>query len=124
MRLMIVDDSNIIRSKIERIQTESPKYQVVGKARNGVEAVENLIQWSPDIVTMDITMPEMDGIACIEQLIKLKPEVLILVVSALSDKETGIDALMRGARGFLCKPFGEEDLNEALDTLVEGGMAS
>lgn len=124
MRLMIVDDSNIIRSKIERIQMSHNKFQVVGKAINGQDAIDNLLNWNPDVVTMDLTMPEMDGIACIENLMQLKPELLILVVSALSDKETGIEALMKGARGFLCKPFSDIELTEALETLTEHNLPS
>lgn len=119
MRLMIVDDSNVIRSKIERIQVSSGQFEVVGKAINGQDAVDNLLKWNPEVVTMDLTMPEMDGISCIENLINIKPDLLILVVSALSDKETGIEALMKGARGFLCKPFSDQDLSEALQTLTD-----
>lgn len=119
MRLMIVDDSSVIRSKIERIQKLSNRYVVVGSAANGQEAVDNFIHWQPDIVTMDLTMPHMDGIACIEQLININPDINILVVSAISDKDTGIEALIRGARGFLCKPFTEDELNDALASLVD-----
>lgn len=119
MRLMIVDDSNVIRSKIERIQVSSGQFEVVGKAINGQDAVDNLLKWNPEVVTMDLTMPEMDGISCIENLMNIKPDLLILVVSALSDKETGIEALMKGARGFLCKPFSDQDLSEALQTLTD-----
>jgi two-component system chemotaxis response regulator CheY len=68
---------------------------------------------------MDLTMPEMDGIACIQQLIALAPDLRILVVSALSDKATGIEALRQGARGFLCKPFTDQQLINALTELSE-----
>ena len=64
-------------------------------------------------------MPQMDGIECIEALIAKNPDLRILVVSALSDKATGIEALQKGASGFLCKPFTEEQLLEALEELVE-----
>lgn len=116
--LMIVDDSNIIRRKIERCN-DSDKFTVVASAANGAEAVELFKQYRPQVVTMDLTMPEMDGIACIQALIKLDPSVNILVISALSDKATGIEALKKGARGFLCKPFTEEQLLEALIELTE-----
>jgi len=116
---MIVDDSNIIRRKIER-SANIPNLQVVGTAANGIEAVKLCEQTLPDLVTMDLTMPHMDGIACIEKLITIKAEVLILVVSALADKATAIEALKKGAHGFLCKPFTEEELNEALHELLQG----
>ena len=119
LRLMIVDDSNIIRRKIERCHQSSSEFTVVASAANGLEAVKVFKEVSPDVVTMDLTMPEMDGIECIENLLAINPEILILVVSALSDKSTGIEALEKGARGFLCKPFSDEALTEALVDLTE-----
>ncbi|MEO0443562.1 MAG: response regulator [Pseudomonadota bacterium] len=118
--LMVVDDSNIIRRKIERCQLKTKKFDVVASASNGVEALKLFKHFSPDVVTMDLTMPEMDGIECIKHLIDHNPDVLILVVSALSDKATGIEALEHGARGFLCKPFTEKELISALEELTEG----
>jgi two-component system, chemotaxis family, chemotaxis protein CheY len=117
-RLMIVDDSNIIRRKIERAQ-DLPAITVVGSAKNGMEAVELFQRIRPDLVTMDITMPEMDGIECVEALVQMDPQVRILVISALADKSTAIDALEKGACGFLCKPFTERQLNDALTTLIQ-----
>lgn len=116
MKLLIVDDSNIIRSRIARIALHPKLHQlsIVGLAKNGVEAVDLCHRNSPDVVTMDLTMPEMDGIACIEILIRSKPDLNILVVSALSDKTTAIAALKKGARGFLHKPFSDEQLANAL----------
>ncbi len=119
MKMMIVDDSNIIRRKIER-STELDGVRIVGKASNGVEAVHLFEKAQPDLVTMDITMPEMDGIECVERLVDLNPDVLILVVSALSDKATAIEALKKGANGFLCKPFTDKQLNDALAELIRG----
>jgi two-component system chemotaxis response regulator CheY len=116
--LMIVDDSNIIRRKIERCN-DSKKFYVVATAANGVEALDFFLKVRPKVVTMDLTMPEMDGIACIQQLIALDADVRILVISALSDKATGIEALKKGARGFLCKPFTEQQLIDALVELTE-----
>ena len=104
-RLLIVDDSNVIRSRIERIYESDVSVVIAGKASNGHEAVEFVNEERPDIVTMDLTMPEMDGISCITQIMAIDKTINILVVSALSDKATGIEALSKGARGFLCKPF-------------------
>ena len=118
LSLMIVDDSNIIRRKIERCN-DSEKFNVVASAENGIAALEIFKKVRPQVVTMDLTMPEMDGIACIQQLVAIDPEVNILVISALSDKATGIEALKKGARGFLCKPFTEMQLLEALIELTE-----
>ncbi len=118
LKLMIVDDSNIIRRRIERSQ-QVERLRVVGSAANGREALELFAKTDPDVVTMDLTMPEMDGIECVEQIVALKPEVRILVVSALADKATAVEAIRKGANGFLCKPFTDRQLNDALTELLQ-----
>ena len=95
-KLMIVDDSNIIRRRIERSQ-QIDRLEVVGAAANGRDAVEMFRRTRPDVVTMDLTMPEMDGIECVENLVAIDPNVLILVVSALADKATAVEAIEKGA---------------------------
>jgi two-component system chemotaxis response regulator CheY len=117
LKLMIVDDSNIIRRRIERSQ-QIDRLEVVGAASNGKAAVEMFLRTGPDVVTMDLTMPEMDGIECVEELIAINPKVLILVVSALADKATAVEAIEKGANGFLCKPFTDRQLNDALEELL------
>ena len=94
-------------------------FNVVGEASDGGNAIELFQQLKPQVVTMDLTMPNLDGLECIEQLIALDPEVRILVVSALNDKATGIEALELGAMGFVNKPFTEDEIVEALEVLVE-----
>lgn len=116
---MIVDDSNIVRNRITRGFNKT-QFELVATATNGREAIEFFKEFRPDAVTMDLTMPEMDGLECIQSLIDLDENVRILVVSALSDKKTGIRALKLGARGFICKPFTDEELIEALNELMYG----
>lgn len=123
IRMLIVDDSNIVRRRIERSQ-QIPDLQVVGSAADGREALELFHATDPDVVTMDITMPHMDGIECVERLVQMKPEVLILVISALADKATAVEAMAKGANGFLDKPFSDRQLNEALEELLRGARAS
>jgi two-component system chemotaxis response regulator CheY len=120
LRMLIVDDSNIMRRRIERSQ-QIDRIDVVGLASNGLEAVELFRRTDPDIVTMDITMPQMDGIECVGQLVAIKPQVLILVISALADKATAVEAMEKGANGFLNKPFTDRQLNDALEELLGGG---
>ena len=117
LKLMIVDDSNIMRRRIERSQ-QFEELQLVGTAGNGEEALELFKRTDPDVVTMDITMPRMDGIECIGRLVALKPAVRILVISALADKATAVEAMERGANGFLNKPFTDRQLNEAIAELM------
>ena len=119
MKLMIVDDSMIIRNRIKRA-VEDYDLEVVGVAKDGVEATKVVRQSAPDLVTMDLTMPNMDGIQCIEEILKIKPDLLILVVSALKDKATAIEAMKNGAQGFLCKPFTETEITDAISKLIDG----
>lgn len=118
IKLMIVDDSLLIRKKIERVH-DKQRYEFVGHATDGSEAIAMFSELQPDLVTMDLTMPNIDGIECIDRIMALDPEASILVVSALSDEATGIRALEKGASGFLMKPFTEEDLAEALEIASE-----
>ena len=122
MRLLIVDDSNMIRTRISRVVQSGGLKGVVlaGLARNGAEALRIARAVRPDVVTMDLTMPEMDGIECITALLKFDPRISILVVSALSDKSTAIKALKLGARGFVAKPFSDEELQIALLDVADG----
>jgi len=117
LKLLIVDDSNLMRRRIERSQ-QFEELQVVGTAGNGLEALEMFHKTDPDVVTMDLTMPQMDGIECISKLVQLKPAVRILVISALADKATAVEAMERGANGFLNKPFTDRQLNEAIAELM------
>lgn len=118
MKFMIVDDSNIIRSKISNVLQDN-KFEIVGTAKNGVEAVEQFKEIKPKVITLDITMPLMDGIETIKEIIKIDEDVRILVVSALADKATLIKAMSLGAYGFLCKPFTDLDLLDAVEELIE-----
>lgn len=118
MRFMVVDDSEIIRMKIsEVLSTED--FEIVGTAKNGVEAVEQFKELRPALMTLDITMPLMDGIETIKRIIAIDENVRILVVSALADKATLLRAMSLGAYGFLCKPFSDNNLAEAIEELIE-----
>lgn len=120
MKILVVDDSNVMRNKISRVAA-TQSLQIVGLAKDGVRAVEAFQQTQPDLVTMDLTMPEMDGVTCVRELVALRPDIRILVISALADKATAIEALKAGAMGFLLKPFTDEQLAEALaETMGDG----
>lgn len=116
-RLMIVDDSNIIRTKVSLCESNG-LFEVVATAGDGYEAIEKFIEFKPNMVTMDLTMPRMEGLECIERIIDMAPDTRILVISALNDKKTGIRALKLGAMGYLCKPFTDKELIESLTELM------
>ena len=117
MKLLIVDDSSIMRKAIQKYLS-SHDLEVVGVAGDGVSALEIFKEKSPDIVTLDITMPEMDGLTCLEEILKIKADTKVLVISALKDESTALEALKKGARSFLGKPFTEQSLNEAFSQLL------
>ena len=115
-KLLIVDDSSVIRNHISRLMI-APRLSnltIVGVASDGEKALVAAKAFRPDVITMDLTMPNMDGEACIEQISQFLPDARILVISALSDKATAIRALTKGAHGFLQKPFSDESLVESL----------
>lgn len=115
---MIVDDSNIIRNRIERC-FEGSSIEIVATANNGVDAVLKFDEFRPDFITMDLTMPQMGGLECIKRIVGKGTGVSILVVSALSDRMTALQALQVGARGFIYKPFNDEELIAGMQRLIE-----
>jgi two-component system chemotaxis response regulator CheY len=119
MKLLVVDDSKVIRNRIERA-VSFRRIKKVLTAANGEEALAVFRRELPELVTMDITMPMLDGIACTSAMVDLRPDVQILIVSAIADKATAIEALKRGANGFLLKPFTDVQLNDALEVLTKG----
>lgn len=119
--MLIVDDSTIIRQRIARLvaSPQLPHIAIAGLAGNGAMAVDLARETRPSLITMDLTMPLLDGEACIEQIIGFLPETRILVVSALSDKATALRAIKKGACGFLHKPFSDSELLESLLELMD-----
>lgn len=117
---MIVDDSMIFRNRIARLAGDErlAGVDVVALAADGLQAVQQAQLHQPDFVTMDLTMPRMDGPACLEALRTILPRSRVLVVSALGDRATALKALTRGAHGFLLKPFSDEQLVESLRELM------
>ena len=122
IKMMVVDDSMLIRRQISRLSSHS-LFDIVAEAKNGFEAIDLFKTYKPEVVTMDITMPLLDGIECTRNLIALNPKVQILIISALSSREIGIEALQNGATGFLNKPFDEKQLLAALNTVKQGVSA-
>jgi two-component system, chemotaxis family, chemotaxis protein CheY len=118
MKLLIVDDSNIMRRAIEKY-LGTFNLEIVGSAGDGERALEIFTETMPDLVTLDITMPKMDGLSCLEKMIEIKPDTKIIIISALKDPATGIQALKKGAKGFLSKPFKQEDLIEEMKACIE-----
>lgn len=118
MRLLIVDDSSIMRRIIEKHLNEY-EIEIIGMAADGNEAVDLVKKKKPDVITLDITMPGMDGLACLDEIMKIHPKAKVMIITALADKLTGLRALDKGARGFLYKPVNAGDLAKAFDRLLK-----
>jgi two-component system chemotaxis response regulator CheY len=117
VKLMIVDDSVIIRQAIQKYLKDL-NIEVVGNAEDGKTALEVFKETKPDVVTLDITMPEMDGLTVLEEMLKINNSVKVMVVTALSDKATGLKAIKLGAKSFLPKPFTPEKLRESFERVI------
>lgn len=112
--VLIVDDSEFMR-KILKKALSTNGFEIAGEAVNGQEGIEKYKELHPDIVTMDITMPEKSGIAAIQEIIEYDKDAKIIVVSSMGQDEYIKDALVAGARGFIVKPFTEESILEAMN---------
>jgi len=117
MKLLIVDDSAMVRRLIETAYRGSV-FTEINTAADGILAVTMYKQFCPDVVTLDITMPNMDGLAALTQILEYNPAAKVLVISALADHHTAIESLKRGASQFICKPFTAEDLRGALEEVM------
>jgi len=117
MKLLIVDDSLIVRSVIER-NTSHVAITESFQADNGLTALQLYSEHLPELITMDLTMPHLDGLACLREIQALGHSPSILVISALNSHQTAMKAVENGACGFLVKPFTAPELVDAIDQLV------
>jgi two-component system chemotaxis response regulator CheY len=112
-RVLVVDDAAFMRLTLKTM-LEKNGYEVVGNAENGAKAIEMYKILKPEIVTMDITMPDMDGIAALGEIIKFDPKAIVVMLSAMGQEGKIREAVLLGAKGFIIKPFKEDILLKAL----------
>lgn len=117
-RILIVDDAIFMRMKLKDI-LEKGGYEVVGEAQNGVEAVEKFKAENPDLVTMDITMPEMDGIAALKSIKAVNPNAKVIMCSAMGQQSMVMDAIRAGALDFIVKPFDNERVIQSINKALQ-----
>ena len=120
-RVMIVDDSLIVRVNLKKV-FESQGYQVVAEAANGQDAVEKYEKLKPDLVTMDITMPVLDGISALQRIREMDEEACGVMISALGQEIKIIEAMNCGARHYIVKPFKDEDVISKIDSIFDCAM--
>src|SRR5690625_29730 len=112
--VLIVDDAAFMRMMIKDILNKND-FEVVGEAENGVQAVEQYKELQPDLVTMDITMPEMDGIGALKEIKQMNPSAIVIMCSAMGQQAMVIDAIQAGAKDFIVKPFQADRVLEAIN---------
>ncbi|MFP3391075.1 response regulator [Brevibacillus reuszeri] len=112
-KVLIVDDAAFMRMMIKEILSKNG-YSVVGEASDGAQAVEKYKELGPDLVTMDITMPEMDGISALKEIKKMDPNARVIMCSAMGQQAMVIDAIQAGAKDFIVKPFQADRVLEAI----------
>ncbi|WP_339063308.1 response regulator [Tepidibacillus marianensis] len=112
-RILVVDDAAFMRMMVKEILTKNG-FEVVGEASDGVQAVEKFNELRPDLVTLDITMPEMDGITALKEVRKIDPNAKVIMCSAMGQQAMVIDAIQAGAKDFIVKPFQADRVIEAI----------
>lgn len=118
MNILIVDDAIFMRKMLSDILKEAG-HRVAGEAANGKEAVEMYTKLKPDLVTMDIIMPEMNGIDAVKQIIEADERAVILVVSAMGQQQLVVEAIQAGAKDFIVKPFESARILAAVEKLAK-----
>jgi two-component system chemotaxis response regulator CheY len=109
IRVLIVDDAAFMRKMIRDIFS-SDDFEIVGEAADGVEAIQKFRELSPDLVTMDIVMPQMSGIEATRELLAVRPDTVVIICSALGQEALVMEAIEAGASDFIVKPFKAEDV--------------
>ena len=115
--ILVCDDAAFMRMMIKDILTKNG-YNVVGEAENGLKAVEKYNETKPDLVLMDITMPEMDGIQAVKKIKEMDPNAKIVMCSAMGQQAMVIEAIQSGAKDFIVKPFQAERVLEEVKKVV------
>ncbi len=115
--ILIVDDAAFMRMMIKDVLVKN-QYEVVGEAENGAKAVEKFSELKPELVIMDITMPEMDGIEAVKKIRAIDPNAKIIMCSAMGQQAMVIEAIQAGAKDFIVKPFQPERIMEAVQKVL------
>ncbi|MDP4164386.1 MAG: response regulator [Bacillota bacterium] len=116
-RILIVDDAKFMRLTLTNILLKA-EHEVVGEAENGAEAVRLYSELKPDLVTMDITMPEMSGLEAVKKIKGSDPDAKIIMCSAMGQQKMVVEAIETGAKDFIVKPFDEGRVVDAINRVL------
>ncbi|MBF0385277.1 MAG: response regulator [Candidatus Omnitrophica bacterium] len=117
-RILIVDDAAIIRMKLRKVLTENG-YTVAGECANGLQAVEKYKELRPDLVTLDIVMPEMDGLETLEQILLIDEAAKVIMITALDQRDSLMTSIRLGATDYIIKPFEDERVVSTVQKALE-----
>lgn len=116
-RILVVDDAAFMRVLLKNI-LKSGGHEVVGEAENGIEALEKYEELKPDLVTMDIVMPHLDGIETTRSIIKIDPKARIVMCTAVGQQAKVLEAIKAGARGYIVKPFQADKVLKEIEKVL------
>lgn len=117
MKILVVDDANLTRMMLKKVLNENG-YKDVLEAANGLEAVDLYQEHHPALVTMDLTMPVMDGLTAIKRIMEIDPNANIIVCSSLGQKDVVLEAISAGAKNYIVKPFEPEKVVKVVKALL------
>lgn len=118
LTFVVVDDAIFMRTIIRRMIEEESNFTVVGEGENGYDAINQAKEHQPDIMTLDITMPDMDGIRAVSEILKVSPNTRIIMVSAMGQQSMVIEAIKLGVRDFVIKPFEKSRVMQAIKNVM------
>ncbi len=121
IRILLVDDQKLIRQGMHTLLTMEGDLEVVGEASNGVDAIAAVEQFRPDVVLMDVRMPQLDGVAATRHITERFPDVAIIILTTFDDDEYVFEGLKAGARGYMLKDVGSDEIAAAIRVVAAGG---
>ena len=121
IKVLIADDQELIRQSLEIVLSTKEGIEVTGTAKDGREVIRCIRKEKPDVILMDVRMPEIDGVQCTEIIKENYPQIKIIILTTFDDDEFVFSALKHGASGYLLKGISMDDLEEAIKTVVQGG---
>lgn len=121
IKVMIADDQELIRESLKIILTSDPDFNVIATLRSGKEVIDSIRHQIPDVILMDIRMPDMDGVQCTKFIKEVYPEIKVIMLTTFDDDEYIYSALKYGASGYLLKGMSLEELSNSIKTVLNGG---
>ena len=118
VQVLVVDDSAFMRKMVSDIVSRHPRMAVAGTARNGREGLAKVLALKPDVVTLDVEMPDMDGLDVIKRFKREKPDTEVMVITGYSSVPSAVEAIKGGAKDYLAKPFTEEEFMERIENVL------